>query len=75
MVRLKLKPKSTTLTLPEVKKALKSRASRIAANAGDGYEARESTGRTRRARAVVVTATPEAMRDNSRNQTLLRYKT
>lgn len=74
MVRLKLKPKSTTLTLLEVRKALNSRASRIAANAGDGYEARESTGRTRRARAVVVTATPKAMRDNSRNQTLSRYK-
>ncbi|MCT1710217.1 hypothetical protein [Dermabacter hominis] len=73
-MRLKLKPKSTTLTLPEVKKALNSRASRIAANAGEGYEARESMGRTRRARAVVVTATPEAMRDNSRNQTLSRYK-
>lgn len=73
-MRLKLKAKSTTLTLPEVKKALKVRASIIAGNAGDGYEARESTGRTRRARAVVVTATPEAMRDNSRNQTLSRYK-
>lgn len=74
-MRLKLKAKSTTLTLPEVKAALNARASRIAANAGDGYEARESTRRTKRARAVVVTATPEAMRDNSRNQTLSRYKT
>lgn len=74
-MRLKLKAKSTTLTLPEVQKALNARASRIAANAGDGYEARESTRRTKRARAVVVTATPEAMRDNSRNQTLSRYKT
>lgn len=73
-MRLKLKPKSTTLTLPEVKKALNARASRIAANAGEGYEARESTRRTKRARAVVVTATPKAMRDNSRNQTLSRYK-
>lgn len=75
MVRLKLKPKSTTLTLPEVQKALNARASRIAASAGDGYEARESTGRTKRARAVVVTDTPEAMSDNSRNQTLSRYTT
>mgnify|MGYP007064578489 FL=1 len=74
-MRLKLKAKSTTLTLPEVKKALNARASRIAGNAGDGYEARESTRRTKRARAVVVTETPEAMRDNSRNQTLSRYKT
>lgn len=39
--------------------------------AGDGYESSAMQGKTR-ARASVITATRKAMRDNAKNDTLLR---
>ena len=50
---------------------LDARADRIAAAAGSGYEASTYPWRTR-GRSSVITGNGAAMRDNSRNQTLLR---
>lgn len=61
-------------TLPDVKKAVGSHAHRIANKAGPGYKASpvEVTGGRIRARASVAPATTEAIRDNAKNQTLLK---
>ena len=50
---------------------LTGRATAIASAAGEGYEADSAVGRTR-ARASVRTATPEAVRAESRDKTLTR---
>lgn len=57
--------------LPKVKADLKRRADNIAAACGDGYVANSGEGKTR-SRASVVTATGKAMRDNAKNNTLVR---
>lgn len=57
--------------LPEVRDALADAAQAISTACGDGYEAESSEGRTR-SRAAVVTTNPRAIRDNARNNTLLR---
>lgn len=57
--------------LPAVKANLKSRADRIAAQAGEGYEAFEGEGKTR-SRASVVTTSMRAINSNRKNNTLLR---
>lgn len=54
-----------------VQAELGRRARAAADAAGPGYEASVIVGATR-ARASVITATPEAMADNARNQSLLR---
>lgn len=56
---------------PGVINDLEERAEAIAAAAGDGYEASAMAGKNR-GRASVITADYAAMRDNARNQTLLR---
>ena len=50
---------------------LEDRAERVAAAAGDGYEASAMAGKNR-GRASVVTGDYAAMRDNAKHQTLLR---
>lgn len=50
---------------------VRARAQRVADAAGEGYEMNSSAPR-KRARASVVTATGEAIRDNAENQTLIR---
>lgn len=55
----------------EVRDDLQRRAERIAAQAGEGYEA-DSSLSPKRARANVRTVTPEAMRDEAINHTLER---
>lgn len=50
---------------------MRDRAAEIARRAGDGYEASTWQG-DGRVIGSVETATPAAMRDNSRNNTLLR---
>ena len=57
--------------LPAVKANLKSRADRIAAQAGEGYEAFEGEGKTR-SRASVVTTSVRAINHNRKHNTLLR---
>lgn len=59
------------LRSPAVAQDLLRRAQRIAAAAGPGYEASVNVG-PNRARASVITASPAAIRDNAKNQTLLR---
>lgn len=56
---------------PGVIADLEERAEAIAAAAGDGYEASAMAGKNR-GRASVITADYAAMRDNAKNQTLLR---
>lgn len=56
---------------PKVAADIEDRANAIAGAAGDGYEVRTSSSRSR-ARAIVITATPEAMVDQARNHTLER---
>lgn len=56
---------------PAVAAEVERRAEAIAGAAGDGYEVRTSESKSR-ARAVVITATPEAMVDQARNHTLER---
>jgi hypothetical protein len=58
-IKLNRKGVAALLKSPEVKADIRSRAGRIAATAGPGFEARTSVGRTR-ARAVVITTTSEA---------------
>ncbi len=56
---------------PSVKSDLAIRADRIAEAAGDGYESSSTEGATR-SRASVVTTTYAAIRDNAKNNTLIR---
>lgn len=56
---------------PGVIADLGERAERIADAAGDGYEASTFEGKNR-GRASVITADYDAIRDNAKNQTLLR---
>lgn len=56
---------------PGVIADLEERAEAVAAAAGDGYEASAMAGKNR-GRASVITADYAAMRDNAKNQTLLR---
>ncbi len=60
-------------TLPEVQKHLRSIGKKIAADAGEGVEARSSvTGGRKRARTAVVVTTAEAAAENAKHNTLLR---
>jgi hypothetical protein len=59
--------------LPEVAADVHGRAERIAVAAGDGYEAFPTQAPRSRARAAVVTTSFRAIRENARNQTLLRH--
>lgn len=56
---------------PGVTADVNSRAARVAAAAGEGYESSPYHGRTRN-RASVITATHKARLDNAKNNTLLR---
>lgn len=56
---------------PGVIDDLGERADRIASSAGAGYEASTFEGKNR-GRASVITADFDAIRDNAKNQTLLR---
>lgn len=56
---------------PGVIEDLGRRADAVRADAGDGYESSTFEGRNR-GRASVITVTADAMRDNARNQSLLR---
>lgn len=55
----------------EVQKELHRRAAAIAEACGTGYVALSGTTRAR-ARAIVMTAGPEAIEDNAKNNTLIR---
>ena len=55
----------------EVKNAIKEQADQIADRCGEGYEAGSTIGR-QRALAHVRAATPEAVRDNYDNNTILK---
>lgn len=60
---------------PGVLDDLQNRADAIASAAGEGYESRPAEagkGRKGRGRAAVITADFDAVRDNAKNQTLLR---
>lgn len=57
--------------LPGVKAALKAEVDAIAASAGPGYVSHVDEGKTR-SRGSVVTGDAKAIRDNSKNSTLLR---
>ena len=57
--------------LPAVEKELKKTADAVAADAGAGYESSRGDGRTR-SRASVVTASAEAIRAESKSNSLLR---
>jgi hypothetical protein len=59
------------LESPEVRADLKRRTDRIAAAAGQGFEASVEVGRNR-ARGSVITATPEARSAEARDHVLLR---
>lgn len=56
---------------PTTRAEMLRRAQTGAKAAGPGYEASAVTGRSR-ARASIITATARAIRDNARNQTLIR---
>lgn len=60
------------LTSDGVVADLYRRGEAIAAAAGDGFVARVSQRRDRRARVVVLTATPRAMRSEAKHRTLVR---
>ena len=55
----------------EIQAVLRERANEIAARAGDGYTTDVFAGKTR-ANASVFANTPEAIRDNLNNDTLLK---
>lgn len=59
------------LTGAEVRADLEDRAGRIESAAGEGFEASVTVG-SNRVRASVITATPEAMREEAENGTLSR---
>jgi hypothetical protein len=69
--KLKLNRKAVRDLLkdPDLEKHLRGIADRIAARAGDGFRASSMIGRNR-ARASVITVTPEAMRAEAKNGTL-----
>lgn len=54
-----------------VKARLKREADAVASASGRGYVVQTGEGKSR-SRAAVIAATPEAARDNSKNNTLLR---
>lgn len=56
---------------PSVVNDLQSRGRRIQSAAGSGYVVEGGAGRNR-ARVVVIAASPAAMRDNAKNNTLIR---
>lgn len=60
------------LKSPGVQSLLMSQAERVARAAGPGYVARAGTAGKTRSRAWAVADTPDAMRDNAKNATLLR---
>lgn len=72
-IKVKLVPGAVARLLKskEVLADLEARGQRIAAAAGDGYEAEASIG-SARARVTVRTATPDAMVTEARDHTLLR---
>ena len=55
----------------DVAKILRGHADRIAGRAGPGHEVEVDVGRNR-ARAVVITATPDAIRSEATHRTLTR---
>lgn len=57
--------------LPTVEDRLQAEVSKVLSQVGDGYEGGVEAGRTR-SRGYVVTASEDARRDNSENQSLLR---
>jgi len=60
-------------TLPAVQRHLLEIGKRIAADAGEGVEARSSVaGGRKRARTAVVVTTAEAAEENAKHNTLLR---
>lgn len=59
------------LKCPEIAATCQSHARSIASRAGAGYDVSVYTGKTR-VNASVFTATEEAMRDNYKNNTLLK---
>lgn len=59
------------LQSPEIAAICQGQARAIAGRAGDGYSVTVYTGATR-VNASVMTETPEAMRDNLKNNTLLK---
>ena len=58
-------------TMPATERELKKAADSVADSAGDGYESLLGDGKTR-SRASVVTASADAMRNESKNSSLLR---
>jgi hypothetical protein len=74
--RLKVDRKAVKALLrsPEIRAELRARAGRIAAAAGDGFEARTSTGRTR-ARAVVITTDDVSRRAQAEDRALSKALT
>ena len=58
--------------LPEVAADVHDRAERVAAAAGEGFDAFPTQAPRNRARAAVVTTSMKAIRQNARNNTLLR---
>lgn len=70
-IRWNMKAFQQIRRMPGVKSRLKSEAGSMANSAGDGYTSESGEGKTR-SRASVVTATREAVRDNSSNNTLSR---
>lgn len=59
-------------TAPGVTADLSRRAERVAAACGDGFVARTTPGTRGRSRAAVITASPDAIRRNARDNTLVR---
>lgn len=57
----------------EMESICRGHADSIRNRCGDGYEVTTFTGKTR-VNASVITATPEAMRDNMENNTLLKAR-
>lgn len=60
------------LKSPELMAELERVGQKIASAAGEGYEVEVGSKGTTRGRVFVQPATPEAMRDNAENDTLLR---
>ena len=58
-------------TMPAIERELKKVADGVADSAGDGYESSVAEGKAR-SRASVITATPDAMRNESKNSSMLR---
>lgn len=70
-IRWNIKGFQQVRRLDGVKDRLKRESDKVASRAGDGYEVNVGEGKTR-SRASVVTATPDAMRNESKNSSLLR---